>query len=174
MPSRINTYPRGLLGLLDAKTGGQTPTELSSSVNMTLDALPFYRAQKGEARRQDSAAIAGTGAIFPGGVNFSCLESEILLVDLFSIQLNGVLGAGEFVGMVPMVRKTSQSGQLTDIFLANREDITAPTTPVLPICTMTTGPLLLVPGDLLGAFVWHRLIAVNTIRFSMQVTTFPI
>ena len=42
--AEINRVPRGLLGLLDAKTGGRTPQNADQNLRFGLEQLPFYLA----------------------------------------------------------------------------------------------------------------------------------
>lgn len=42
MVGRVARYPAGLLGLLDLKTGGQSPPDFGSVLLPTLEAFPFY------------------------------------------------------------------------------------------------------------------------------------
>jgi len=40
--AQIAQYPRGLLGLLNLKSFGETPRDLDAAVGITVDGLPFY------------------------------------------------------------------------------------------------------------------------------------
>lgn len=40
--SIVNRFPQGLLGLLQSKTTGQTPSEAEQKLQLSLDLLPFY------------------------------------------------------------------------------------------------------------------------------------
>lgn len=167
----VNTYPRGLLGLLNAKTGGRTPQDVTETVQTVLDIFPFYAAQMRETVSANSLAIAGTGAIFPT-TGFAVPNDEIWLVLGYSAAMNGVLAVAEFLGFTLIRRSLNNAGNSADLILTPQLT-TGLTTGLLPQASAQS-PFLMIPGDQLGASIYHRVATVNTIRFDAEIVAMQI
>lgn len=161
MASRIQTHARGLLGLLDAKTGGVTPTLLADAVQMQLDTFPFYLAQRRETISSNTAAVAADGAIF-FTAGFSVPQDEIWYVAAFSIAVNSALIATEFMGFIPIHRSQNVAGNTADVHLA--AGLVAGSTVGTRPETCAQAPFWAIAGDQLGAFMYHRAVYTGTLR----------
>jgi len=171
MPGLINTYPRGLLGLLDAKTSGRTPEALGDQVSMILDVFPFYQAQRRETISGNTAAVAGGGAIFPTS-GFSVPQDEIWFVVGYNVVANAALAATEFLGFVPVHRSQNTAGNTADVHLAPAL-VAGSTTPVQP-ASAAQRPFLAIAGDQLGAFIYHRAVYAGTLRMDAMIVRIKI
>lgn len=101
MPLPLNITPRGLLGLLDAKTAGQAPRELNQVIQPVLDIFPHYVAQKAEWMQISSGVIASTGSFAPTatiGLN-TVPSDEIWFVLRGACRGDFIANAGEFYGV---------------------------------------------------------------------------
>lgn len=167
----VNTYPRGLLGLLNAKTGGRTPQDVTETVQMILDIAPFYTAQMRQTVSSNSGPIAGVGAIFPLA-GFAVPNDQVWLVQAYSAVMNGALAAAEFLGFTLIRRSLNSAGNTADLILTPQM-VSGVTTGLIANASCQL-PFLMIPGDQLGAQIYHRVATVNTIRFDAEIVALQI
>lgn len=171
MPGLINRFPRGLLGLLDAKTNGKTPEGLGDLVAPVLDVFPHYIAAMREAQTDTSGAIAGTGLVFGTNGRLTCPSDQIWYVDQFQVRTSVALGAGEIVGMVPVQRSPNIIGTNSDFDLA--PPVTAGLVGTLAR-NSARAPFWVLPGDFLGALLYERTNYAGTVRLDIQFSRLQI
>lgn len=99
MPLPINRVPPGLLSLLDTKSGGVNPLQLSEVLSGSLELLPFYTAANSGLVSGNTAATNVTGAVAPtaSGNNFRTPNSELWILSYAAVRSAAVLGAATTV-----------------------------------------------------------------------------
>jgi len=147
MPFPFNRRARGLLGLLDAKTGGQTPQELIEALHTTVDAWPLYYA---EMRTHISGTTPGPLGVgysgFTVGDSMTVPNDEIWRVFHYAVQVNTVLGAGQNVLVVPSALLAVDSGTpLRSVTLTSNRFLATITGQLATSCADV--PFTLLPGD---------------------------
>lgn len=162
----INTYPRGLLGFLDAKSNGKTPTGLADDVRMVLDAFPYYLAQREEAIASSSIAVAAVGPIFPT-VDFDVPPGELWYVDHFGLISSATLAAGETLGVQMSLRQKTVAGQDRDHLLSDQ--LAAGSATGTSVTARAARPFMAMPGNSLGAFVYNRTVFAGTLAFRAAI-----
>lgn len=78
----INRFPAGLLQFLELKTGGQTPRELSSVLQPTLEQMPFFLSGQCEVVANNQTLVPNNGTVELGlqaGVRFVCLGAAVIV-----------------------------------------------------------------------------------------------
>lgn len=97
--SPINRLAAGMLGLLDIKSMGDTPSSLGSLLQPSLDFTEFYRWQ---GRQWQASASFNAAAV--GGVNSTLAvpERKLWIVESFMCS-TPVLGAGQALQLAPMI-----------------------------------------------------------------------
>lgn len=162
MPFPFNRLPRGLLGLLDAKIGGQNPQQLDESVRSSVALDRFYEAQMREALTGTSLALVALGPVFwsTGSMAGVVPADEMWLIDQYSVQSQG-MAAGEALAIVPLLRVNAPAGTYQDIFLDHPVVLTL----ALNEQAFSTAirPFVALPGDSLGFQVWRRTAYAGTV-----------
>lgn len=99
MPLPINRVPPGLLSLLDTKSGGVNPLQLSEVLSGSLELLPFYTAANSGLASGNTAATNAVGAVAPtaSGNNFRVPNSELWILSYMAVRSAAVLGAATTV-----------------------------------------------------------------------------
>lgn len=172
MPGLINRFPRGLLGLLDAKTGGKTPQAIADMVIPQLDIERYYLAQFSEAIIDTSGAVAGVGSIFGASFLLDCPNDEIWIVSHYAVLSSIALAAGETLGLVPSIRFRTNAGGTVDVDLAAA--LTVGQGPLLWSRCTANRSFVMGPGDRLGAFIYNRVVYAGLVLFQAQVNKIKI
>lgn len=95
MTGIVNRVPVGLLDLLDMKSRGQTPRELSSQVQAGIDIAPLYYSDLEEAVAAVDAGVAAIGLT----TSLAVPQDEIWFVRQMSVSTT--TGAGEAISFAP-------------------------------------------------------------------------
>jgi len=96
----INRVPQGLLSLLDAKTGGNTPPDTANNLQPVLEQLQFYLASIPMQAGQATGNTGGLDSITVASVEIP--SGELWAVYGVSVQSLTVAGSG-VVGITPTV-----------------------------------------------------------------------
>jgi hypothetical protein len=154
--SRFNTYLRGLLGMLDAKVEGKAPSSFEDTVRVTLDALPFFYAQKRVIVIDDTDSVVSASGWWPC-TSLQVPPEEVWYIEHAAVSFGTAipLPAGAVINASPAYQlRTGALGLLTEIALP-----TVPfaygTNTVPQFASMR--PFVLAPGDRLG--VWAHFVA---------------
>lgn len=145
-----NRYPLGLLGLLDAKVRGETPNELASFTQATIDLSQYLLAQSAEVVVDDTAAVAANTNFGLNGT-LTVPQDEIWFVHAYSIRTLAALAAGTTIRVWPLLSTALASGTATAGLFVLGEKLTA-TVGERP-ATATSKPFIAAPGDRLGLLV---------------------
>lgn len=151
MTRPYNRYPEGLLGLLDAKTRGQTPNELSDFTQATLELAPFLLEQGKEAVNDLTAAIGAVGRFFGANLSLVVPNDEIWYMDAVMARPSGALGAGTTYRFY-VCHDTALATGVSPQCLFMRSAQGAGTTGEQP-AAQTGAPFIMGPGDRIGVFV---------------------
>lgn len=146
----FNRYPLGLLGLLDAKVRGQTPAELTSYTQATVDISQFLLAQSAEVLVDDTIAIVAN-ANFGANGTLTVPQDEVWYVHGYTVRSQTNLAAGTTVRFQPLYRTTLAQGTATAGLFAIGDRVTA-TVGERPAAG-NVQPFLMAPGDQLGLLV---------------------
>lgn len=147
MASPFNIYLRGLLGLLDAKVGGQAPAAFEDAIRVSLDANRFLIAQKQEVLSMATAAYNTLGTKLDAAGLGVVPDSEIWFVHRFVCKQTVVLAAGEFHCFQPTIFGRSTAGTNVTQGLANNPRISTATDRPMVVAQEA---FVALPGDSLG------------------------
>jgi hypothetical protein len=153
MSFRFNRTPRGLLGLLDAKVGGQTPQEIAAEVRAVVDAFPLFHAQIREAMTGQTAGNVTAGVnLFTGGTLIGPPADELWWVEHFSVKCDTSVGAGNTVCIAPMINSAISGSLVGAPIVLNSVRLLANQVGWLAAAAADRA-FLMVPGDTLGTWV---------------------
>jgi len=167
MPRPFNRLPRGLLGLLDAKVGGQNPQELTDELRPVLEMFPFYHAQFRDALSGQTAgnAVVGTNSLATGSLTGPPAD-ELWWVEHYAVKMDAGLAAGNGVILMPSMLSVSSSGGPSIPILLNSARNVANQIGWIAAAAADR-PFLMIPGDVLGAWVeWISGIATTITGFA--------
>lgn len=102
MPRPFNRYPLGLLGLLDAKVQGKTPSELADFTQATIDIERYLLEQQIEVITDTTAVVAAVGRVFGAAGTLTVPQGELWVVHQYAVRPQGAYAAGttyRFAGM---------------------------------------------------------------------------
>lgn len=167
MPFPFNRFPRGLVGLLDAKTRGTAPTSLADEVRGTLDMMPFYQAATREVLSGVTLAPVAEGPVFATGGNLIVPQDELWIVWHFTAIASLVLATGETLAFTTLLRAAAAVGVNQDQVL--NSSFGNGGVGSLPVA-WTPSPFLALPGDSLGIFVTFHVLTANPVNLSALTT----
>lgn len=149
MPFPFNRWPKGLLGLLDAKVGGQNPQLLSEVVNAELDVLPFYYASARETLQGNTLVAVGSGtAFFLTGTMTEVPSDEMWYVESLTALALAGLAAAQSVIAVPVHRTSVLGG---GVLVVERSSYRFQCSQLAAQPSATIGrPFWALPGDQIG------------------------
>lgn len=145
MTGQVNRYPAGLLSLIDAKTGGITPSSLLEDVRGTIELLPFYTAMTMEFVAGATGAVNAVAEFDDVSGNTFVPLNEFWLVWQHTAMAGSVVPVGVTYGMAPILRNVDGTQQATgpvQRFIAG----------TFVIASSNTVPFVMGPGSRLGVF----------------------
>ena len=100
----VNRFPAGFLGLLDAKTVGQTPSSVADQVQPTIEMRGFYESNV----PLDNQALSEVGVTALGYyAEIPVADGEIWLV--YGVQAEFFGATGDYARVAPVIRDLDQT-----------------------------------------------------------------
>ncbi len=159
MPRPFNRYPLGLLGLLDAKIQGRTPSELSDFTQATIDIERYLLEQAIEVVTDTTAVVAAVGRVFGVAAVLTVPQDELWYVHQYAVRPQGAYAAATTYRFAGMYEANRAVGTVSVGSFVVTDTIQG-TTSERPTAGNSPEGFIAGPGDRLGA--WFSTVTLGT------------
>lgn len=155
----FNRYPLGLLGLLDAKVQGKTPSELADFTQATLDIERYLLEQAIEVLTDTTAVVAAVGRVFGAAGTLTVPQDQLWVVHQYAVRPQGAYAAGTTYRFAGMYEANRAVGTVSVGSFVVTDTIQG-TAGERPTAGNSPESFIAGPGDRLGA--WFSTVVLGT------------